>query len=229
MKTIGMIGGTTWVSTVEYYSLINRITNERFGGINSAKIILYSVNLEEFSPISVPGGWGSIAKGYSEIARKLETGGADCILICANTFHIIADDIQKNIKIPIIHIAEETAKEIAKQKLSKVGLLGTKITMESHFFSDKLAKAGIASITPEESDRDFIHLSIFKELGKELFKPETKKKYLQIIGELKNKGAEGIILGCTEIPLLIKQSDSNLPLFDTTLIHSKAAVDFALG
>ena len=229
MKTIGLIGGTSWVSTVEYYTYINRMINEKLGGNNSAKILLYSINFEEFKPPPGADGWEPATAMFSKIAKGIEAGGADCLLLCANTPHIMAEHIQQSISIPLIHIAEETAKEISKDGFTKIGLLGTKITMEQTFFKDKLSKAGIAAIIPGSAEREFISESIFNELGKGIFRPGTKKRYLQIIEELKNQGAEGVILGCTEIPLIIKQSDCYITTYDTTFIHSRAAVDFALG
>ncbi len=229
MKTIGMIGGTTWVSTIEYYRIINREINKRLGKLNSANILLYSRNMEEFKPPPDPSEWGKVADVLTGIAQRLENGGADCLLLCANTPHMAADMIQKNIRIPLIHIVEVTAKEIQKQGIYKVGLLGTKITMELPFYRDKLAKFGIETLIPDDIDRDFVHATIFSELGKEIFKAETKRKYLDIIRKLIAQGAEGIILGCTEIPLLLKQSDCTVPIFDTMTIHAMAAVDFALS
>jgi aspartate racemase len=229
MKTIGMIGGTSWVSTVEYYRVINREINKRLGGTNSAKILMYSLNQEEFKPPLDPNEWGKVAGFLTGIANRLENAGADCLLLCANTPHMAADMVQQNIHIPLIHIAEVTAKEIQKQKINKVGLLGTKITMEQSFYKDRLAKFGITTLIPDENDRDFIHTTIFAELGKEIFKPETKKRYLSIIDSLTDQGAGGIIFGCTEIPLLLKQSDCSVPVFDTTTIHAMAAVEFALS
>jgi len=224
-----MIGGTTWVSTVEYYRIINQEINKRMGKSNSAKILLYSVNMEEFKPPLNPNEWGRAEDLFTGIAKRLESGGADCLLLCANTPHMAADVVQKNIHIPLIHIAEVTAKEICRQKIDKVGLLGTKITMEQSFFRDKLLKFGIAALIPDEKERDFIHTSIFAELGKEIFKVETKRRYLDIIGKLIEKGAGGIVFGCTEIPLLLKQSDVSVPVFDTMAIHAMAAVEFALS
>lgn len=229
MKTIGMIGGTTWVSTVEYYKIINQEINRRLGKSNSAKIFLYSLNMEEFKPPLDPNEWGNTVDFLTAVAKRLESVGADCLLLCANTLHMAADMVQKNIQIPIIHIAEVTAKEIEKKEISKVGLLGTKITMEQPFYKNKLAKFGIETLIPDESDRNFIHATIFEELGKEIFKNETKKKYLGIIEKLIVQGAKGIIFGCTEIPLLLKQSDCEVPVFDTMTIHAMAAVEFALS
>ncbi len=229
MKTLGLIGGTTWVSTVDYYRLINQQVNKKLGGLSSAKILLYSVNFTEFNPPVDPKEWGEITNKFTDISKKLQIAGADCILFCANTPHIIADDIQKIINIPIINIAEETAMAVSQYNYKKVGLLGTRITMEQQFYKDKLSKHGISVIIPEFEERRFIHSSILDEMAKEIFKEETKQRYLKIINELILQGAEGIILGCTEIPILIKQPDVSVPLFDTTLIHASAAVDFALS
>lgn len=229
MKTLGLIGGTTWVSTVDYYKLINQQVNKKLGGLNSAKILLYSVNFAEFNPPTDPNEWGELNRKFSDISKNLEKAGADCIVFCANTPHIIADDIQKIIKIPIINIAEETAKVVAKHKFKKVGLLGTRITMEQSFYKYKLSKYGISVVIPEFEDRKFIHSSILDEMAKDIFKKETKQKYLGIINKLISEGAEGVVLGCTEIPILIKQDDVQVPVFDTTLIHASAIVDFALN
>jgi aspartate racemase len=229
MKTLGLIGGTGWVSTVEYYRIINQQVNKRLGGLSSAKILLYSVNQQEFKPATQPAELNEFAEFLTEIAKRLETAGADCLLLCANTPHMAADILQQNIGIPLIHIAEATAKAIVKQGLKKVGLLGTKMTMEQAFYKDRLAKFGITSIIPEEAQREYIHRTIMTELEKAILKEETRKKYLEIIDSLVQKGAEGVILGCTEIPLLIKQSDCKIPVFDTTEIHAMAAVEFALS
>ena len=227
MKTIGLIGGTSWVSTVDYYRIINQTVNEKLAGLNSAKIFLYSVNFEEFKKRMDENKLDESAKELISIAKKLETAGADCLLLCANTPHMFAELVQSNIKIPLIHIAEETAREISKHKIKKVALLGTKFTMEQTFFKEKLLTHGIETIIPAAADRDFIHKSIFSELGKGIFTTETKNKYLEIIKKMENEGAEGIIFGCTEIPLLIKQEDCKTIIFDTAIIHAKAAVEFA--
>ncbi len=229
MKTLGLIGGTGWVSTVEYYRIINQQVNKRLGGLSSAKILLYSVNQQEFKPATQPAELNEFAKFLTEIAKRLETAGAECLLLCANTPHMAADILQKNIGIPLIHIAEATAKVIIKQGFRKVGLLGTKMTMEQIFYKDRLAKFGITSIIPDETQREYIHRTIMTELEKAILRDETRKRYLEIIDGLAQKGAEGIILGCTEIPLLIKQSNCKIPVFDTTEIHAMAAVEFALS
>ncbi len=229
MKTLGLIGGTGWVSTVEYYRIINRQINERLGGLSSAKMLLYSVNQQEFRPATDPAELPAFADYLTVIAKRLETAGAECLLLCANTPHIAADIVQKNIGIPLIHIAEVTAKAIQKQNMKTIGLLGTKMTMERNFYKDRLAKFGIATLVPEESEREYIHRTIMTELEKAILKDETRKKYLEIIDSLARQGAEGIILGCTEIPLLIKQSDCSVPVFDTTTLHAMAAAEFALS
>ena len=229
MKTLGLIGGTTWVSTVDYYRLINQQVNQKLGGLSSAKILLYSVNFAEFNPPTDPKEWGELKKKFSNISQTLEKAGADCIVFCANTPHIIADEIQRLINVPIINIAEETAKVVAKQNFKKVGLLGTRITMEQSFYKNKFSKFGIETVIPDFDERKFIHSSILDEMALEIFKAETKQRYIEIINKLIAGGVEGIVLGCTEIPILIKQEDCTVPLFDTTLIHASAIVDFALS
>ncbi len=229
MKTIGLIGGTTWVSTIEYYRLLNQGIANKLGGLNSAKILLHSINFADLQNNGTYLPLPQIAEMLSESAKKLQTAGADCILICANTLHIVADDVQSNINVPLIQLTEATAREINRLGLSKVALLGTKVTMESNFYKDKLSHANIETIIPTESERNFIQHSIFNELGKEIFKPETKNEYVRIIQNLTSQGAQGIILGCTEIPLLIKQSDCTVPVFDTTRIHVDSAIQFALS
>lgn len=229
MKTLGLIGGTSWTSTMEYYKTINQQINQQLGGLNSAKLILHSLNFEEVKFPSDPKDWSSISTMLSNISKQLENAGAECIVLCANTSHMVAGIIQQEIRIPLIHIAEETAKAIAKQKIKTIGLLGTKFTMEQSFFKEKLSAYGITTLIPEADEREFIHSSIFTELGKGIFTKETKVEYLKIIETLKKKGAEGIVFGCTEIPLLIQHGDCNIQTFDTTLIHATAAVNFALG
>jgi aspartate racemase len=229
MKALGLIGGTSWVSTVDYYTIINQRINKLLGGLNSAKIHLYSLNFEELKPPVNPGDWGEISKTLSNIALGLEKAGAECIVLCANTPHLVADLIQQKINIPVINIATATADVITDKNLRKVALLGTRITMEQGFFKDKLIEKKIEVLIPDDDDRQFIHDAVFNELGKEIFLPETKNRFLQIINRLIEQGAEGVILGCTEFPHLIKPEDCIVPTFDTTLIHADAAVKFALS
>lgn len=228
MKTIGIIGGLTWLSTIEYYRLLNQMVNEKRGGVESAEIILYSLNFGEIKKLTEDDHWDEITNLVSSIAVKLQQAGADCIMIGANTMHRIADDVQAAVTIPVIHIAEATANTVKEKGCSTVALLGTKYTMQLDFYKDKLAAKGIRTIIPNEEEIQFINNSIYNEMGKGDFLPATKKRYLEIIERLKGEGAEGVILGCTEIPLLITQKDADIALFDTTLIHSKAAIAFAL-
>ncbi|MBE9491724.1 MAG: aspartate/glutamate racemase family protein [Bacteroidetes bacterium] len=229
MKTIGLIGGTGWVSTVEYYRIINQEVNRRLGGLQSAKCIIFSLNfgeLNEYKRRKNEHGFYSLMKNA---ALKLTGAGAECVLLTANTTHIYADALQKDIPVPLIHIAEVTAKEIKNKNLRRVGLLGTKQTMELDFYKAKLREKNIEVLIPGKDDREFINSTIWNELVKESFREESKRRFLKIMNELQSDGAEGIILGCTEIPLLINQEDTKIPLFDTLRIHAISAVDFALG
>jgi aspartate racemase len=229
MKTLGLIGGTTWHSTLEYYRAINTGVHAKLGGMHSARLVLYSVNFAELRPASDPTGWARIAAELTAIAQKLEASGAECVVLCANTPHMVADVVGRAIGVPIVHIADATGDAIAAAGLRTVGLLGTRPTMEEAFIKDRLAGRGITALVPEEADRGFIHETILDELGQGLFRPETRARYLSIMEGLRQRGAEGIILGCTEIPLLVKRDDFALPLFDTMELHAAAAVRFALG
>lgn len=229
MKTIGLIGGTGWVSTVEYYRIINKEINKRLGGNNFAKCILYSLNHGDIIEFNKKNDMNGNYLLLLNTANILIGAGADFVMLCANTTHMFADRLEKEISVPLIHIGEATAKEIKRNRISKVGLLGTKMTMELDFFKSKLSEENIEVIIPKSSDREFINNSILDELIKDIFTEETRRKYILIIKELQSRGAEGVILGCTEIPLLIKQKDVDIKVFDTTLIHSLFAVDFALG
>ena len=228
MKTLGLIGGTTWISTMDYYRLINQKTNELLGGLNSAQLLLYSVNFEDFRPPVDPADWGALTGKFTAVAKKLESACVDAILFCANTPHLIAGDLEKNLIIPLIHIARAAADEIAAQKITKVALLGTRITMEQDFFKDKLQERGIETLVPEAENRQFIHDAVFNEMGKGIFSASTKSRFLQIINGLIEQGAQGVILGCTEFPHLIKPEDCPVPTFDTTVMHVNAAVRFLL-
>ncbi|HSC36425.1 MAG TPA: aspartate/glutamate racemase family protein [Chitinophagaceae bacterium] len=228
MKTIGIIGGISWVSSVDYYRLINEMINHRLGGVNGGRIILYSVNYEDIKTLTFADDWNGMIAMLTGIARKLEGAGADCLLIGANTMHRIADPVQAAISIPLIHIAVETAKAVKEKNIKKVALLGTKFTMELDFFPSKLAAQGIETIIPGDEDRQFLHDAIYEEMGKGLFLPATKARILSMIEQLALQGAEGVIFGCTEIPLLIQDRECVLPVFNTTLIHAGAAVRFAL-
>jgi aspartate racemase len=229
MKTLGLIGGISWISTAEYYKLINEGINAQLGGLNFAQCIIYSFNYADIKKNNDTNNWASTSKMLTEACLNLKQSGAEAIVLCANTMHLVADEVQQIVQLPLIHIATVTAADIKKQGLKKVGLLGTKFTMELDFFTDKLKDQYIEAIIPDADDREFIHQTIGDELGKGIFKPETKARYLNIINQLAARGAEGVILGCTEIPLLIKSTDTDIPLFDTILIHVNAAIEFALG
>jgi aspartate racemase len=228
MKTIGLIGGLTWYSTLEYYRLLNELMNKRLGGNHAAKIILYSVDFEEIKILTEQQNWKGIAAIICSAAKSIELAGADCIMIGANTMHKIADEVQAAVKIPVIHIGVETAAIVKAASVKKVALLGTKYTMQLDFYTAKLAANNIETIIPNETDIEFINNSIYNEFSKGIFLPETKQQYLRIIDLLIKQGAEGVILGCTEIPILIKQEDCLVPVFDTGLIHSLAAIHFVL-
>jgi len=229
MKTIGMIGGTGWTSTLEYYRLINQETNKRLGGLNFAKIVMTSFNYAEIDALNKKEDHAGVYKLVLDSASKLKRCSVDCLVLCANTLHQYVEALEKEIGIKVVHIADATADEIKKFKIKKIGLLGTRFTMEMDFYTRRLKAKGIESIVPEKPERDFIHNAIMNELLREQFKKETKDKFLKIIDDLEQKGAQGIVLGCTEIPLLITQKDIHPPVFNTLEIHSKAAVDFALS
>jgi len=229
MKTLGMIGGTGWPSSLEYYRIINQETNKRLGGLNSAKIVMTSFNYAEIDALNKKDDHAGVYNLVLDAAQKLKKCSVDCIVLCANTLHQYVEDLEKETGLKVVHIADATAKEIRKNNISRIGLLGTRLTMEMDFYTRRLKEKGIESIVPPKPDREFIHNAIMNELLKEEFKIKTKEKFLAIIKELETNGAQGIVLGCTEIPLLIKQEDVHLPVFNTLEIHAKAAVDFALS
>lgn len=229
MKTIGLIGGTGWVSTAEYYRLINLEVNSRLGGLNAAQCLLYSFNYSDIADLNQKKDHSGVLRMVTGAARKLEAAGVDCIALCANTLHFYTDDLQKQLSVPIIHIAAATSAEIKLKGLSKIGLLGTKMTMEEDFYKNRLNQAKIDTIIPDDRDRAFIHRTIFNELLKNVFLDKTKDQFIHIINKLQQQGAEGIVLGCTEIPLLIKLEDVNIPVFNTLEIHVKAIVDYAIA
>ncbi|MGC4017808.1 MAG: aspartate/glutamate racemase family protein [Muricomes sp.] len=225
MKTIGLIGGMSWESTVTYYQIVNEIVKEELGGLHSAKVLLYSVDFSEIEKCQAQGDWERSADILSEAGQILEKGGAGFIVICTNTMHKVASQIQSKVSIPIIHIAEATAEELKKHNITKVALLGTKYTMTQEFYKTKLAEAGITVIIPDEQEIEAVNNIIYNELCLGIVSKVSKEKYQDIINSFARKGAQGVILGCTEIGLLIGQQDVDLPVFDTTRIHaSKAAM-----
>lgn len=226
MKKIGLVGGVSWVSTIEYYKFINEGVNERLGGLNFAECIIYSLNFGDIQAIS----WENSFDLLLNACESLKRSGVDAIVLGANTAHLFADELQAKVALPIIHIGVETAKAVRKQGLSTIGLLGTKFTMELEFYRNKLEESGLEVLVPAKQEtRDYVQLTVKEELGKGVINPETKRNYIAIVAELVERGAEGIILGCTEIPLLISQRDFAVPVFDTTQIHSQAIVEYMLS
>lgn len=228
IKTIGMLGGMSWESTVTYYQIVNEIVKQELGGLHSAKVLLYSVDFSEIEKCQANGDWIKSAKILSAAAENLEKAGADFIVICTNTMHKVAPQIQSRIDIPIIHIAEATADELKFNNITKVGLLGTKYTMTQDFYKEKLESAGITVLIPNEQEIEIVNDVIYNELCLGDILETSKEKYLNIIGSLARRGAQGVILGCTEIGLLIQQKDSDLPFFDTTKIHALKAAKLAI-
>ncbi|NOI13697.1 aspartate/glutamate racemase family protein [Vibrio hepatarius] len=229
MKTIGVIGGMSWESTVSYYQLLNKAVNQEKGGFHSAKLILNSVDFAEIEQLQRGGEWDKTAVILGEAAQSLERAGADFILIATNTMHIVASQVEEAVNVPLIHIADATGAQLVKQGITKVGLLGTAFTMEQAFYKQRLTdKFGIEVIVPNGVQRKLVHNIIYDELCKGQISSRSRNDYQSIIEELSENGAQGVILGCTEIGLLVKQEDTNVPLFDTTKLHVEAAVHEAL-
>ena len=228
MKKIGLVGGISWTSTIDYYRFINEETNRLMGSLNFAECIIYSVNFEQFRKYNAAHDWDGTFRLLSAAALQLREAGADVLVLGANTAHIVAERIAEAAQLPLIDIRSATAHAIQKRNIAKVGLLGTAYTMQLSFYKDKLAAAGIEVLTPRnQSDVDFIEETLLYELGKGIIRPETKKVYMRIAGELLLQGAEGLVLGCTEIPLILSQDDFSIPVFNTTQIHAHAAVAVA--
>lgn len=228
LKTIGLIGGMSWESTVTYYKIINETIKEKLGGLHSAKCILYSVDFQEIEECQANGNWEKSGEILGEAANNLEKAGADFIVICTNTMHKVVNQIKEKISIPILHIAEMTAEKILEKGLKNIALLGTKYTMEQDFYKSKLIEKGINIIIPDKNDIEIINKVIYDELCLGTINSNSKKKFLEIVDKLRNKGAEGIILGCTEIGLLIKNEDTDVPLFDTAIIHAEQAAIYSI-
>lgn len=230
MKTIGLLGGMSWESTQGYYRSINEGVKSRLGGLHSAQIAMYSVDFDPIEKLQHQGDWAGTAAILSQAAKNIQAAGADFLLICTNTMHKVAPQIEAAIDIPLIHIADATAEKLIKQNVKIVGLLGTAFTMEQGFYKDRLTdKFGLSVVAPNEPDRAVVHEVIYKELCLGKINPNSKSEYLRIIKALAEQGAEAVILGCTEIGMLVKQSDTDIQLIDTTAIHAQAAVEFALA
>jgi aspartate racemase len=229
MKTIGLIGGLSWESSIEYYRLINEEIKKKLGGLHSAKSVMYSFDFEEIEILQHQGRWDEATRLMVEAARSVERSGAELLLICSNTMHKMAGAVQSSISIPLVHIADSTAEKIIDQRMKTVGLLATSFTMEQDFYRGRLAdRYGLEVLVPGEQERKIVHEVIYKELCRGIILPSSREAYKHIMEALVSRGAEAIILGCTEITLLLKQDDSSVPLFDTTLIHAQAAVAYAL-
>lgn len=229
MKTIGMIGGMSWESSLEYYRIMNQAAKEKLGGFHSAPCILYSVDFNDVEKLQHQGDWESLTRLMIEAAQSVKKAGADFLVICTNTMHKMADDVQRAIQIPLLHIADVTAEAVKANGQSVVGLLGTKFTMEQDFYKGRLQEIhGIDVLIPEDKERQVIHDILYNELCLGEIKELSKGKFQSIIQNLVQRGAQGVILGCTEIPLIVRQEDYEIPLYDTTALHARAAVDFAL-
>jgi aspartate racemase len=229
MKTIGLIGGMSWESSIEYYRIINETVKAKVGGLHSAKCIMYSVDFAAIEPLQHEGKWSEAAEQMIAAARNVEKGGADFVVLCTNTMHKTAEQIQSQIRIPLLHIADATAREIKTRGLRRVGLLGTRFTMEDGFYLGRLVdKHALAVVVPDERERQTVHRVIYDELCLGQIRESSRARYVEVIHNLVRKGAEGIILGCTEVGLLVKTEDSPVPVFDTTRIHAQAAVEYAL-
>jgi aspartate racemase len=229
MKTIGLLGGMSWESSAQYYAIINRETMRRLGHPHSARLLLLSLDFGEIARLQRAGEWERLGAMLADEARRIEAAGADCLLICTNTMHLLADTIAEAVSIPLLHIADAAGEAIHEEGLARVGLLGTAFTMEQPFYRERLARFGLEVIVPEADEREMIHRVIYDELIGGVIRPASRDAYLAVIERLRERGAEGVILGCTEIMLLIGQDDVDLPLFDTTTLHAMAAVDFALA
>lgn len=228
MKTIGLIGGMSWESTEVYYRLINEKIREQQGGLHSARLVLYSVDFAEIEVLQRQGDWEAAAKILTAAGQAVERAGADFLLICANTMHKVAPQIEQAVTIPVLHIGDATANVLIDDGVTSVGLLGTKFTMEQEFYRERIEAQGISVVIPNEAERDVIHSVIYEELCRGIIKPDSKVTYLQMVSSLAYRGAQGVILGCTEIGLLIRNSDSTIKLYDTTEIHANQAAQLYL-
>lgn len=229
MKTVGLLGGMSWESTIGYYKAINEGIKASRGGLHSAKIAMYSVDFDPIEKLQHQGDWEGTAKILIDAAKKVQSAGADFLLICTNTMHKVAPQIEAELDIPLLHIADATAEVLVKKNIQKVGLLGTAFTMEQDFYKGRLSdKYGLTVLTPNEADRTIIHNVIYKELCLGKLLPASKKEYIRIIESLAKQGAEAVILGCTEIGMLVNQKNTDIELLDTTIIHAQQAVEYAL-
>lgn len=229
MKTIGLIGGMSWESTAEYYRILNERTRERLGGLHSARCVLYSVDFAEIERLQVQGRWAEAGEVLADAARSLEAAGAELLLICTNTMHKVADSVEAAVSVPLLHLADTTAAAVRAAGLSRVGLLGTAFTMEQEFYRGRLAAGGLDVLVPDPEGRALVHRVIYEELCLGIVRDESRAAYRRVVEDLVARGAEGVVLGCTEIELLIGPEDSPVPVFPTARLHAEAAVDAALA
>lgn len=229
MKTIGLIGGMSWESSAEYYAILNRMVRDRLGGNHSARCLLWSFDFAEIERLQMAGDWDGLTVQMIEAARRLETGGAELLLICTNTMHRMADAVAAAVSVPLLHIVDPAASAVRAAGLRRVGLLGTAFTMEQDFYKARLAAGGLDVIVPNAEDRAIVHRIIYEELVAGIVRPASRDAYRQVIARLIEQGAEAVILGCTEIMLLVRAEDSAVPLFDTTALHAAAAIDWSLA
>jgi len=229
MKIIGMIGGMSWESSAEYYRIINQTVRAKQGGLHSARSLMYSVDFSKVEQLQRAGRWDRAAELLADAARSLERAGTDFFLICTNTMHFVADEVQAATRLPLLHIADATAETILQSGQKCVGLLGTRFTMEMEFYRERLSGRGLEILTPESGDREFVHHVIYEELCRGIVSDHSREQFSVIIGKLQEQGAEGVILGCTEIGLLIRQKDFDLPVYDTTRIHAETAALISIG
>ncbi len=228
MKTIGLIGGMSWESTVTYYQLLNRMARERLGGLHSAEILMWSFDFAAIEALQAAGDWASATSRMTDVAQRLERGGADCLLICTNTMHKMADDVSAAVDIPLLHIADVTASAIKKNGAKKPLLFATRYTMEQDFYTQRLRDHGVDVVIPVEEDRTTVHDIIYQELCQGIVQETSKQKYIDIVGGMTTDRADSLIFGCTEVGLLISSDDFSIPCFDTTTLHAQAAIDFAI-
>jgi len=229
MKTIGLIGGMSWESTALYYREINLLVKQRLGGLHSARLVLFSVDFHEIEQLQQQGRWEEAGEILAHAARALQSAGADFLVLCTNTMHKVADAITASLDVPLLHIADATAQEAHAQGLKRIGLLGTRFTMEQPFYRERLEASGLEVLVPDEADRELIHRVIYSELCLGVVRDESRADYLAIIERLQQRGAQAIVLGCTEIGMLVAEGDCTVPLLDTTRIHAERAVDRAVG
>jgi aspartate racemase len=228
MRTLGLIGGMSWESTLPYYRLVNERVRERLGGLHSAKLLLYSVDFAEVEAMQREARWEDAATLMVDAAGRLQAGGAEAIVICTNTMHLLAPDIERAVDLPLLHIADVTADAVRAHAIGRIALLGTRFTMEQPFYRERLAAHGLDVLVPESDERDDIHRIIYDELCRGVIRDDSRERYRRIIASLVERGAQGVVLGCTEIGLLVGEADAVVPMFDTTVLHARAAADWAI-